>query len=329
MVPIRFAIVALLVSSAACLRKRKARQSAWEILEMLMDTTIADADTECEVHNNKNSPDWADFRGLSKARWDKIFDTLDVDHDGTVTPADLSKAAAYEASESCEQLTKEDVRNGLALVAEHQPKLAPYLLKHSQLVLYSAWTGRDPPLGSPEPSRKELMIPSHMPILLHHANVSLVAMKVGKECVWPLISLTMSLISIWRVAIGAYLPSVTKQQFESALKRLLSRRPDVLDKIIKRIPDDVDLYRIQTIMACVMAVGSELWKSGLISDAVYEAFESMGWWEWIQIIVPFIAAIVLAYSTGGAINGAAAMSMIALNMVWLTAAIVNVNKKCK
>jgi len=286
--------------------------------EAMLDFTLADAGA---LENESVEEEGA--KGIDQQKWSGMFHKLDTDGDGKITGADLDKDSFAEASVDVKRLniTKAQLQDALALMARLDPKLAPFLVKHGQLAVYTAWTGQKPPPGSPEPSADEIT-----PVEeddgrrmweLGDCEAALIMTLV------PTVNLLLSALAI-RLPGGKLAKAVLKYARKS--KRFLK----AVNKIVSTLggPDKITGGGPPTMAKFIFQVGKEMWNSGVLKDALNEAVKSLSWWDYVAVGAPALAAVAAFFVTAGTANLIAAIVAGGVSVGELTVALVDVGKSC-
>lgn len=290
-----------------------------------LDFTMADTARECGG-TVKGSPG-----SISKDAWACAFDRMDVDGDGQLTAADLVGASRDNASEEvlAMNITKWSCQEAIATVATWYPKAAPFLVKYQPLVLYTAWTGLQPPPGTPEPTESEMVPASFLQAAEEDSEASLEeALAKLSACHRAILHTVLPTMNIFLSAVGLRVPG----KVTGALAKGLAKSSKLLRKvetIVKLSGGPSKLLGSKArLPGFIFKVGKELWDHGLLSEALRAARKSMGWWDWTTTIVPLLASLVGFFATGGTANIAIAVTMGGVNVVDLTLALRDVAKTC-
>jgi hypothetical protein len=290
-----------------------------------LDTTLADAQTEAA------NVDWSHMDGINKSSWDEIFSRLDVDGNNVISSEEVARASMFEASSTCKKLniTRNDIREALAVLVEVMPKLTPYMVKNSQVMVYSAWTGQKPPPGTPEPSQDDWEVAVNESALVGESTDQLT------KCQGALISTIFPAVGILLSITGIRLPTDAGEELAQKIAFKIGKNYKLLKKL-KTVYKFADPGKIEsskiTAVKFVKRVAKELWDSGVLKEAFTEVLRDLSWWEWTTIAVPALGSLAGFVVTGGAsgtINIAIGAATFAIELGDLMFAVRLVRTRCR
>jgi len=262
-------------------------------------------------------------KGVDQSKWSDMFHKLDADGDGKITAADLDKDSFAEASVDVRRLniTKAQIVDALALMASLDPRLGPFLVKHHQLAVFTAWTGQNPPAGSPEPSADEIT-----PVEEEDGR----RMWGLSDCDAAIITTLVPTVNLLLSALSLHLPG---GKLGKAVLKYARKSKKFLRKvnfIVKRLggPKKIRGGGPAKISSFIFRVGKEMWKSGVLKKALNEAIKSLSWWDYVKIGAPALAAVAGFFLTAGTANLVAVIVAGGVAVGELTAALIDVGKSC-
>merc|ERR1719330_1352938 len=286
--------------------------------EAILDFTLADAGA---LENESVAEESA--KGIDQWKWSDMFHKLDSDGDGKLTAADLDKDSFVEASGDVKRLniTKAQIADALGLMASLDPKLAPFLVKHSQLAVFTAWTGKTPPAGSPEPSEDEIT-----PVEeddgrrmweLGYCEAAIIQTLV------PTVNLLLAALAI-RLPGGKLAKAILKYARRS--KKFLGAVNEIVENLGG--PDNVAGGGPSKLGQFIFQVGKEMWETGVLKQSLNEALKSLSVWDYISIGAPALAALAAFFVSAGTANLVAVIVAGGVSVGDLTMAIVDIGKSC-
>lgn len=269
--------------------------------------------------------------------------TLDADSDSSLTDPDLGVVSFGKASAAVKRLnvTKEQLLDALASLATWYPKLAPFLVKHRQLLLRVAWTGTKPPQGTPEPSQDKLVPASprfgQADEGSHWLSTLGDCQAAETKCVFPSVGLMLS-------ASGLTFP---KGAVKKAVLRILRERKIASTSAAEgaKASGDRGLLGVRTIAQSLGGPGDimgspiklstfargvfqELWAGDGLWDVIESLAVELSFWDWVTTLVPMIAKGAGWVLTNGTANLAVAIGVGSDDVMDVVTALVEFGKSC-
>ena len=285
-----------------------------------LDFTLADAARACGAGM------WGGSSGIDEKAWDCIFPKLDLDGDGSITPSDVAKASWLQGSVLVKRLniSKQDCREATALLATWYPKLAPFLVRHAQEVLLSAWTGVKP-FEASEPREQDLALAAYSAVRSPQPQELLEL----SDCQEALLETVPPVLNLATSVVGLSLPHSAA---EAVLKRV-SLDASFLAKVhivVSELggPDKI-LKNTEATASFVFRIAAELWNDGVLATAMDEIRLSMSWWDWVSTAVPMIASLSSFFLTGSTLNLVIALGLGGVNVVNLGKALTSTAQACE
>ncbi|CAE7883049.1 unnamed protein product [Symbiodinium sp. KB8] len=284
-----------------------------------LDFTLADAARACGAGM------WGGSSGIDEKAWDCIFPKLDLDGDGSITPSDVAKASWLQGSVLVKRLniSKQDCREATALLATWYPKLAPFLVRHAQEVLLSAWTGVKP-FEASEPREQDLALAAYSA-----GSPQPQELLELSDCQEALLETVPPVLNLATSVVGLSLPHSAA---EAVLKRV-SLDASFLAKVhivVSELggPDKI-LKNTEATTSFVFRIAAELWNDGVLATAMDEIRLSMSWWDWVSTAVPMIASLSSFFLTGSTLNLVIALGLGGVNVVNLGKALTSTAQACE
>ncbi|CAE7693314.1 unnamed protein product [Symbiodinium sp. CCMP2592] len=313
------AFLQLLTMSSSRMPELQKRQNP--SFSAYLDFTLADAARACGAGM------WGGSSGIDEKAWDCIFPKLDLDGDGSITPSDVEKASWLQGSVLVQRLniSKQDCREATALLAAWYPKLAPFLVRHAQEVLLSAWTGAKP-FEAPEPPEQDLALAAYESLSLRSQPPELLELS---DCQEALLETVPPVLNLVTSVVG---PSLPHSAAEALLKRV-SLDVSFLAKVHQVVselggPDKI-LRNTEATASFVFRIATELWNDGVLATALDEIRLSMSWWDWVSTAVPMIASLSSFFLTGSTLNLVIALGLGGVNVVNLGKALSSTAQACE
>ena len=285
-------------------------------LAAYLDFTLADAARACGAETSGSKG----LKGIENKAWDCIFLELDVDGDGSITPSDVEKASWLQGSALVQRLniSKQDCREASALLATWYPKLAPFLVRHAQEVLLSAWTG-SAPAGLPEPD---------VGFAFEDREKAGLQLTELTDCEDALLKTILPAFNLVTSVVGLSLPNSASE----ALLQRVSMDVSLLSKVqtlISELGGPGEIVKNTEVTASfVFKVAAELWNEGVLATVLNEVRQSMSWWDWVSTSVPMVASLSSFFLTGSTLNLVIAVGLGGINVVNLGKALMSLEGAC-
>jgi len=313
-----------------------------------------------EVHDDENAPspaksDWswvhepfADFtledipcskaeEGISKSCWDSEFSKL-AGADQKISPSSLH--SLQDEQRNPKNLTRADLRTGLALLVQLYPGEASRIMSVYNMILTSAFRNEFPPDDLPEPTdplsnitipkaggdmmqvafveeRRQLMGGRQ----LMRGNASAVIELYGMACVNAIVQVAIACLNIGFSILSIELPA------GDMIADGIKANHVVVESIINYVRFWDDLSDPAAIAYDVQGVLRTLWDQNIFTTAINEAVKQYEWWRWAIMASQILGTVASWFATGGA-NLALSIVMLVLDAWDLTDGIISASKEC-
>lgn len=238
---------------------------------------------------------------IDKDSWMKAFSKFDHDGDGELSDDDLEHARYGVTSGSDVMrrwnLTKQDLRKALALMARRCPETAEALLVHEPLIVELAWTGVPVPSDAPEVSISGIAEAGSEKGELDDVEAQMT------ECQSKMLRFVFESISFFvTLASGgtaSWLLNAMEKAKSGVLRRITAATFSQLTHLAGVFVTAVRESNIGQASEAMVQVFRELWDKDIIMTILDEARKEMTWWDWFTTAATIIATMTLWFASGG------------------------------
>lgn len=263
---------------------------------------------------------------ISQQCWAHAFAKLDRNNDGKLSAEDLHYKEDEERG-SAKNLTRKDIRRGLALLSQWYPAEAPRLLMNEPLILSAAYRGEVPPQDAGDPEDPVAAVPERAPKanllqeIARRGNATAVRELRGDACVDGVGQTVVASFGIAFSILGIELPA------GSLIADAVTTNIKLVDGIIAIVKAMDSFQNAGGVALGVAQILQQLYSEGVFSAVVTKALDKLSWWEWAVVSAQVAGTVALWFTTGMA-SLVLQVAMVVLDAVELIQGMLAVQEHC-
>ncbi|CAK9002002.1 unnamed protein product [Durusdinium trenchii] len=252
--------------------------------------------------------------GFTRECWGSSFDRFDRNGDGIISAEDVQ---VLESETTKKNLTRADVRAGIAVACQWYPEEAMKLIVHEPLITALVFddTGIDqlpppppPPFVLPSQGTRVLQVLPASPV--NDTSLMLIEAEDSEKCVQGAVQVSVGCLGLAFGILGLELPSgAIVADMVTTNQRALNA---ILD-IVRNLNGLDDMTKNAMSVKDILAV---LYNEGILSDLVKESLKDMNWWQWSKTVAQISMTVALWFVPGAGQAGFVLQVSLALMDAW-------------